>query len=137
MSRAAPTPAKEMIKACKSGDFAHVKALLASDRDLLHARDTDESTPLDCASWKGHREIVALLLSSGADVNAKNFNDHLGNTPIHAAAHANQAAIVELLLAHGAESNARDAAGRTPLDHTKVHNAKEAAKALEKLGAGE
>ena len=125
-----PDPSKEILKAAKAGDLRSLKALFAKDRDLLHARDKDESTLLHCAAWKGHVDIVAFLLAAGADANATNINEHWGTTPLHAAAHANQDAIIKLLLEHGARLNAKDAAGRTPLDHTTFHNAKAAAKVL-------
>lgn len=126
---------KEILKAAKKGDLAQVQALVAKDRGLLAARDSDGSTPLHCAAWKGHREVVAFLLSAGADANARNENDHWGTTPLHAAAHANQAAIAELLIASGAEVNARDPNGRTPLEHTTFHKATAATRLLQKHSA--
>ena len=127
-----PEPGKEIIKAAKSGDAAKVKELLALDAQLINARDKDGSTPLHCATWKGHEAVVALLLKAGADVNAQNTNEHWGTTPLHAAAHANQAAIASLLLQHGADPDARDKSGQTPMYHTKFHKAKAAAAILEK-----
>ncbi len=122
---------KEVIKAAKSGNIAKVKELLAADAELVHARDTDGSTPLHCATWKGHKAVAACLLAAGADVNAKNRNEHWGTTPLHAAAHANQAAIAQLLIDHGADVNARDLDGKTPMHHTTFHKAKAVAKLLQ------
>ena len=130
-----PDPAKEIIKAAKSGNVAAVAALLAADSRLVNARDKDGSTPLHCATWKGHAEVVALLLQAGADVHAQNNNDHWGTTPLHAAAHANQAGIAQLLIDHGANVNATDQSGRTPLFHTTFHKARAVAKLLEKCEA--
>lgn len=130
-----PEPSKEIIKAAKSGQIERVKALLAGDAALVHARDKDGSTPLHCATWKGHQEIVALLLEAGADVNAQNSNEPWGTTPLHAAAHANQAAIAQLLIEHGADVNAWDMNGKSPLHHTTFHKAKAVAKLLEKYAA--
>jgi ankyrin repeat protein len=106
---------KEIIKAAKSGAAGRVKELLDQDAALISARDTDGSTPLHCATWKGHRNVVELLLSRGADVNVRNQNDHWGTTALHAAAHANQRAIAELLIAQGADIHATNLNGRTPL----------------------
>jgi tankyrase len=128
-----PDPGKEIIKAAKRGDVPTLKTLLAQDKNLIEARDTDGSTPLHCATWKGHPEVVKALLTAGAEVNAINQNDHWGTTPLHAAAHANQAVIAQLLLDHGANPKARDHEGRTPLFHTTFHKAKAVAKLLEKL----
>ena len=128
-------PEKEIIKTAKAGQVARIKELLATDKSLINARDKDGSTPLHCAVWKGHEQVVALLLEAGADVNAHNENDHWGTTPLHAAAHANQAAIAQLLIDHGANVNSQDREGRTPLFHTTFHKAKAVAKVLEKQGA--
>ncbi len=130
-----PDANKEIIKAVKSGDLTRVKVLLQADAQLVHARDKDGSTPLHCATWKGHLKIAALLLDAGADVNSQNHNDHWGTTPLHAAAHANQAAIAQLLLERGAALNAPDLQGKTPLQHTTFHKANAVAKLLEQYGA--
>jgi ankyrin repeat protein len=103
---------------------------------LIGVRDSDGSTALHCAAWKGHEAVVEWLLRAGADVKAHNENDHWGTTALHAAAHADHARIAERLLAAGAEIDARDREGRTALDHTKFHNATAAARALAKHGAG-
>ena len=130
-----PDPAREMIKAAKSGRSDLVKALLVADRDLINARDKDGSTPLHCAVWKGQQAVVKLLIDAGADVNAHNENDHWGTTPLHAASHANQAAIAQLLIDHGADVNATDREGRTPMFHTTFHQAGAVVKVLEKYNA--
>ncbi len=137
---AQPKPAnleKEMIKAAKHGATGTVLTLLAQDASLISARDTDGSTPLHCATWKGHERLVEVLLQQGADVNATNNNDHWGTTPLHAAAHGNQRAIAELLITHGADIHARNLNGRTPLAETEFHKAKPVANLLKKHGAVE
>src|ERR1700752_2746641 len=126
-----PEPSKLVLKAAKAGDAATVKTLLSSDPSRIDARDSDGSTPLHCATWKGHQAVVAVLLDAGADVNAVNQNEHWGTTPLHAAAHANQAAIARLLLDRGANTKAKDMEGRTPLFHTTFHKAKAVAKLLQ------
>lgn len=130
-----PDSKKEIIKAAKSGDTNRVSELLAMDAGLVDARDKDGSTPLHCATWKGHPEVAAVLLAAGADVNAHNNNGHWGTTPLHAAAHANQAAIAQLLIDKGADVNARDLEGKTPMHHTTFHKATAVARLLEKYSA--
>jgi ankyrin repeat protein len=129
-----PDPTKEFIRAAKSGDVTRLETLLSTDKHLLDARDTDGSTPLHCATWKGHRDAVALLIAAGADIDAHNTNDHWGTTPLHAAAHANQAVIARMLIEAGADINARDRNNRTPMDHTTFHKATAAAKVLTQHG---
>jgi ankyrin repeat protein len=126
---------KQIIKAAKSGDSTMVRTLVLNDATLLDARDTDGSTPLHCASWKGHVDVVQALIELGADVNAQNKNEHWGNTPLHAAAHGNQRAVAEILLPHGADMNAKFGPGRTPLRETEVHKAQAVANLLRKHGA--
>lgn len=139
MSETAKTPnlEKEIIRAAKSGAAARVNELLDQDASLISARDTDGSTPLHCATWKGQLAVVELLRSRGAEVNAQNNNDHWGTTPLHAAAHANQRAIAERLIAHGADVNATNLNGRTPLAETEFHKAKPVANLLKQHGAHE
>ena len=128
-------PKKEIIKAAKSGNLAKVKALVGADANLIQACDSEGSTALHCAAWKGQQAVVAYLLSIGANVNVHNSNEHYGTTPLHAAAHANQAIIAQMLIDHGADVNARDLSGKTPLYHTTFHKAKAAAKVLQANGA--
>jgi ankyrin repeat protein len=137
MSSKQPNLEKEIIRAAKAGATAKLKELLDQDASLVSARDSDGSTPLHCATWKGHQSAVELLLKHGADVNAQNNNDHWGTAPLHAAAHANQRAIAELLIASGADVNAINLNGRTPLAETEFHKAKPVANLLRQHGATE
>src|ERR1700693_4059281 len=125
MSTDAQTPDRhrQIIKAAKSGDVAAVRTLLETDASLVGARDSDASTPLHCAAWKGHTELAGLLLDFGADVNARNNNGHWGDTPLHAAAHGNQRSVAELLIDRGADIHALNASGNTPLRETEPHRA--------------
>jgi len=71
-------------------------------------------TPLHRAAQSGNLEIVQLLLTHGAEVNAR--NEYNGQTPLHIAAGQGNLAVVDLLLTHGADINARVALTVNPSD---------------------
>jgi hypothetical protein len=96
--------------AAEQGDLEKVKALLETNPDLATSKDKSGITPLHLAAYRGHKNIVELLLSKGADLNAKMKG---GQTPLHAALEKGQKEVVELLLAYYA--NAWDNDGHTPL----------------------
>jgi ankyrin repeat protein len=104
---------------------------------LISARDKDASIGLHWAAWKGHSEIVQILIEAGSDVQAKNENYHWGTTALHAAAHGNQRAAAEVLIRNGANVNASGEGKGTPLSETRVHNATAVAKLLQEHGGVE
>jgi ankyrin repeat protein len=75
-------------------------------------------TDLIVASYFGHKAVVRLLLSEGADVNVK--ANH-GRTELHEAAKKRHEAVARLLLENGADVTATDRHGRTAL-HLAVSN---------------
>ena len=73
-----------------------------------------EQNPLLYAAEKGQKEIAELLITKGADVNAK---DSQGWTLLQHAAINGHKEIAQLLIANGADVNAKDHNGETPLDY--------------------
>ena len=69
--------------------------------------------PLHSAVARKSRPIVELLLSRGADVNAK---QQQGYTALHGAASAGDHELVELLVRAGADKSATSDDGKTPAD---------------------
>jgi len=76
---------REMLDAAREGDLEKVKALLKDDPDLVFVKDdkpgsTDNGwTPLHYAAFRGHKDVVELLLANKAPVNAM---DEQGGTPL-------------------------------------------------------
>ena len=86
------------------------------------------STPLHQAAWDGQPEIAMALVSSGADVHARDKN---GYTPLHLAAWSGQAETALALVSAGANIHARADDRLTPL-----HMAGGAETALALVSAG-
>ena len=100
-------------KAAALGDIEGVKQFLDSGTDV-NAKDETGGTLLDEAAGWGRNDIVELLITKGADVNAK-FDDD-GSTPLHLSAWRGHFETAELLIAAGSKVNAKMEDGDTPLD---------------------
>ena len=61
----------EFFRAVEAGDADRVGQLVAVRATLVHARDATGATALHHAAFHGHRQIVELLVATGADVNAR------------------------------------------------------------------
>ena len=75
------------------------RLLLQAPGTQVNHRGLRQITPLCYASWKGHKDIVRLLLRKGAD---PNLSSDYGATPLHAASLYGHTAIVQMLLQAGA-----------------------------------
>jgi ankyrin repeat protein len=96
------------------GNIEAVKQHLAAGAEVDAKDDEFVATFLHWAAAGGQNEIVELLITNGADVNAK---DSLDGTPLHLAAREGHMETAELLIAEGAYVNAKTAdGGGTPLD---------------------
>ncbi|GLE08751.1 hypothetical protein PINS_up020166 [Pythium insidiosum] len=61
----------EFFDAIDAGDVARVRALLADDGVDVNTRHSLGPTPLHCAAKHGHADVVRLLLTRGAHVDAR------------------------------------------------------------------
>ncbi|KAF6039093.1 hypothetical protein EB796_002600 [Bugula neritina] len=99
-------------------------SLLTKDSGHANKQDGNGYTALHYAARAGHREACKLLLSHGADVNARLRG---GDTAMHRASYKGRAGVVELLISHGAEA-IQGADGQTPLhkavEQTQLQTAK-------------
>ena len=89
-------------------------------------------TPLHFAANAGHKRMVDLLISRGADVNAKDGSD---KTALHLAMERNFPAVAETLLAARADVNAGDGSATTPLMLAAKNGNRKLAAAMLALGA--
>lgn len=127
---AIPTLAGPLGDAAKRGDVAEIDRLLKSGVD---ANEPDPmASPLHWAAMNGHSAAVTLLVTNGANLEAK--SNMLG-TPLHAAARFNRVEAVNELLSAGANPNSRDKDEFTPLMRAVVENRVEAIKVLLSSGA--
>ncbi|WAS97901.1 ankyrin repeat domain-containing protein [Nannocystis punicea] len=104
----------ELVAAVERGAADEVTAAVRADPPLLSARTADGDTLLHIACWQKQAAIVAMLLTRGADANARGFH---GRTALHYAVHDGRevsVAIVRSLLDHGADPGLRDDGGYTP-----------------------
>jgi ankyrin repeat protein len=93
---------------------AAAQALLAAGADVNARSDNAFSVlPIHSAVAGGHDEVVAVLVDSGADVNARQRH---GWTPLQGAAQNGSLASVEKLLAAGADPAARNDDGVDALE---------------------
>jgi len=92
--------------AAREGWTNIVRRHIAADPLSVHQRGWIGDSPLHWPAHNDHCEIVALLLDSGADIEADETNCY-GGKPLHwASEHA--PAAVELLLRRGADVNSRN-----------------------------
>jgi uncharacterized protein len=90
-------PKLDVFNACVAGDVEKISAELDRQPDLLTAHSTDGWTPLHLAVFFGHRDLAALLLDRGANVEARSTNA-MKNTPLHAAVAGGSVPAARLLL---------------------------------------
>ena len=100
-----------MLDAAKAGNIKRLKSTLGYVRDINFMDDTG-ATALHKAALGGYNDIVQLLLTKGASIEAVN---KCNDTPLHNAALYHHYSTVELLLSKGALIEATNNDNNTPL----------------------
>ncbi|KAK1798922.1 hypothetical protein P4O66_007193 [Electrophorus voltai] len=114
----------EFLAVCASGDTEEAKEMLNETwaknskdetltENLVNSSNADGITALHQACIDGSLEVVAFLLSQGANVNQV---DSEGWTPLHVAASCGNLEIAEYLLEQGASLSAVNCDGDVPVD---------------------
>ena len=130
-------------EAVRRGDIAAVEATLATAQDtrrreLVNTLDRYDRSPLFIACSMGRVEIVKLLVSAGADVNARTGS---GATALHAVCESNTTApnttlnMTRFLINHGANTNLIDNLQKSPIFYAVINNKADIVRHLALSGA--
>ena len=95
----AEAPDISIHSAAEVGNIEAVKQHLAAGTEV-NAKASGW-TPLAVAAHRGHKEVAELLITKGADVNAKDNN---GGTPLDVAIQLKRTEIADLLRKHGGKT---------------------------------
>ncbi|PDT16380.1 hypothetical protein CO670_13570 [Rhizobium sp. J15] len=100
---------KKFHDAVHAGDITTVRTMLAAEPSLATSVDEYRFQPIHLLDMYFERQILELLLATGADINARNDE---GITILHIVTDPDA---VNVLIGKGADIEARDNRGRTPL----------------------
>lgn len=89
-----------LLEAARTGDLQLAKRLVAEGHSVNRDSGSDD-TPLSSAVKGRNLEVIAFLLSKGANVNA--HNSLSGETPLMKAAYSGDTQVIELPIAQGAD----------------------------------
>jgi ankyrin repeat protein len=94
------------------GIVAKSKRLLGQGAEIEANDNSFKFTPLHCAAYRGHDEMVSFLLDNGADGNAVTRN---GSTALHLATQYGQRKVMKVLLSRRVNSQIANEHGDTGL----------------------
>ncbi|XP_041975203.1 oxysterol-binding protein-related protein 1-like [Aricia agestis] len=128
---------ESLLYSARHGELSVVKALLEArlkgELTLdINCKGKNKSnlgwTPLHLATYFGHKDVVEVLLDTGANVDEVNES---GDTALHKASFIGNEEILILLLSHKADVNVMNGEGRTALDMCKTHDVQRLLEAAE------
>ena len=118
-----------LFEAARKNDVKAVRWLIANGAGVNDGRKlniisssipkTTTDKPLHWAAASNASEVAAVLIASGAGVNAKSKG---GNTPLLWAAASNASETAAVLITNGADINAKNSDGNTPLHAAAGYN---------------
>ena len=108
------TARAEVMEATLANDLPLLRSALVDGDHDVNATTANGSTALHVAAAYGYDEIVAELLSAGANVDARS---HLGPTALILAAQSGHLGSVQMLLAAGADRTALSFSGGSALSY--------------------
>lgn len=120
-----------LVDAVRHGRSELARTLIKQHVDVNIA-EADGTTPLHWAAERDDRDLVVLLLGSGARVNAVNM---YGVTPLSLACRNRNATMVGVLLRAGADPNQAIRTGETPIMTASLAGSADAVKLLLEAGA--
>jgi len=113
-------PDLDLFEAASFGDVERLTELLVLDPASVDAQSGDGFSALHLAAFFGRVDAVQLLVTVGAEVDARGAGWMTG-TALHSAASARQSEVVQVLLEAGADPIARQSGGWAPL-HAAARN---------------
>jgi len=123
---------QDFCELVKKGDIQLVKSRLQKNTDLVKVKDDRNNTPLHLASQSGMMDMAKLLISCGAEINAKEINQ---NTPLHFAVKNGNMELARFFLQKDSDINARNKDGFAPMHFAAMYNNKEILRLLIEKGA--
>ncbi|BFZ13244.1 hypothetical protein BsWGS_16283 [Bradybaena similaris] len=99
---------------CECEKCLHIQRVSRRRGDIMNVNSKTSTgyCPIHMAVLHNHKDVVALLISQGADVSAQN---HKSLTPLHLAICIRNSLVTEMLVKAGARLNVCDINGDTPL----------------------
>ncbi len=94
------TEPNSIYRAAEKGDTKRIAEILKKNPELVNTLNKAGLTPLHYAALENHVDVAKILLSMGADIEAKRLG---GFTPLHDAIYRKHKDISEFLIAHGAK----------------------------------
>lgn len=123
---------EDVYDCCEKNDLESIQYLVYKNKQIIHNRNSNNSTPLTRAAISNSYDVCRFLIDSGSDIHAKTLDD---NTPLHFACWYGYFRIARLLVESGASINMKNKKGNTPLRLAKQKNHTEIVSYLLSKGA--